>query len=305
MANESVKSRYAKVRPAKTKRRTGSRTFQFVLAGILVLGFGLVALTVLDRRAQAGARPRANKDHWHAYLGVNRCGTWLKSFPEFEATNGVHSHAAPNLVHLHPYTEEAAGRNATIGRFITNGSENITDTTKGSWQISSDSMKLWLGADGKQISVKKGEKCTAAELASYAASASSTTTTTTTTTSAAGSSSSSADATTTTTTTTSSTSVAVDSSKFKDEVGVLRWAVAATAKDKMVEQSGDIKNYRPKDGEVIVLYFLPKSAKLIMPPDVREAFLASSAGEEGTGNPATGSTASTVSVVSGASSSKP
>ena len=298
MANESVKSRYAKVRPAKVKRRTGSRTFQMVLAGILVVGFGLVAMTVADRRDTRDLKPRANVDHWHVYFGANVCGTWEDPYPAFEADNGMHAHGTANMIHMHPYSADAAGANATVGRFFTNGSENVEDTTKNTWDIGSDSLKLWLAADGKQIAAKKGEKCSAATLTTYAADAASSTTTTT---SAAGADAESS-STTTTTTTTTTTSAAKKASSVKSEVGVVRWGVAKNAKGKIVEHTGDIMKYKPNDGEVVVLYFLPKSAKLLMPPDVRAAFLTVAVDDANavpSSDTSTSITSSSVSVTSG------
>lgn len=281
MANESVKSRYAKIRPAKVKRRTGSRTFQIVLATILLLGISLVAWTVKDKIEARNLGPKANKDHWHTYFGVNVCGTWQPHAPQFEAEDGVHSHEGSSLIHVHPFTAEGAGNNATFGHFIGSGAKNVTDPTNGSpgqpgdWKVGSDSFTLWNGATGTQIKVKNGDSCTGTDLAPYIASATSTTTTTTSTSSAAGGSdsSNSSSTTTTTTTTTTSSSSAVPAGEVKDEKGVVRWAIAKNVTSKLVEKTGNINSYKLKDGEILVLFFLPKSAELVMPPDVRDAFL--------------------------------
>ncbi len=76
----------------------------------------------------AGRPPVGAKvgEHWHAAFGVDLCGKWLNA-PQFEDASGIHSHG-DGLVHDHPFTQAAAGRNATMGQFFTGGGWTVTAT---------------------------------------------------------------------------------------------------------------------------------------------------------------------------------
>ncbi len=98
--------------------------------------------------------PIVNKDHFHAYLGVNVCGTWLPAAPAFDGPTaqamGIHSHG-DGLMHIHPYSSAAAGKNATVGRFL-------EDNDGAGWALDSTSMTLWDGAQHKN-----GDTCPSGE----------------------------------------------------------------------------------------------------------------------------------------------
>ena len=59
---------------------------------------------------------RPISDHWHAYLGVNVCGTWLPERARRSRTGrtkpsvraGLHSHG-DGLMHIHPFSSDEAG----------------------------------------------------------------------------------------------------------------------------------------------------------------------------------------------------
>ena len=66
--------------------------------------------------------PRANLDHWNAVYGVWDCtlndgaGGWLEAFQSDKDDWGIHSHK-DGLISIHPFSEEAAGFNATFRLF--------------------------------------------------------------------------------------------------------------------------------------------------------------------------------------------
>ena len=136
----------AKIR--RTKRRSGS--LGWTVATVAVVVVGIVGIILARAGSTSNAAPIVNKDHWHAYLGVNVCGTWLPAAPAFESPLGIHSHG-DGLMHIHPYSSAAAGKNATVGRFI-------EDNDGAGWQLDSTSMKLW---DGVQY--KDGYTCPSGE----------------------------------------------------------------------------------------------------------------------------------------------
>lgn len=136
-------------RVRRPKRRGGSMMWSVITAFIVVVGIALVVWSVSDRKAAADTPPQIG-DHWHSYLGVNVCGTWLPNAPEFHpranepgVNAGLHSHG-DGLMHVHPFGSDEVGDKATVGRFM----------DYGGWKLSSDSFTLW---DGQEH--KTGQKC--------------------------------------------------------------------------------------------------------------------------------------------------
>jgi hypothetical protein len=111
---------------------------------VVVIGVLLVVVSYSDRKANGDVPPKIG-EHWHAFLGVNVCGTWLPNAPSFEPRAnepglraGLHSHG-DGLMHIHPFSSDEAGNAATVGRFI----------SYGGWEVSGTSMKLWDGVEHK------------------------------------------------------------------------------------------------------------------------------------------------------------
>lgn len=109
----------------------------WTVATVVVVIVGVIGIVLARGGSESDAAPVVNKDHWHAYLGVNVCGNWLPAAPAFESPMGIHSHG-DGLMHIHPYSSAAAGKNATVGRFL-------EDNDGAGWQLDSTSMKLWDG----------------------------------------------------------------------------------------------------------------------------------------------------------------
>ena len=122
----------------------------WTVATVVVVIVGIVGIVLARGGSNGDAAPVANKDHWHSYLGVNVCGTWLPAAPVFESPLGIHSHG-DGLMHIHPYSSAASGKNATVGRFI-------ADNEGAGWELDGTSMKLW---DGNEY--KDGYTCPSGE----------------------------------------------------------------------------------------------------------------------------------------------
>jgi hypothetical protein len=146
-------------RARRPKARGTSRMWTVGILAIVAVGVGLVVVSREDNQAAADARPRIASgdqpgDHWHAALGVNVCGEWLPNAPEFHTRAGsgnvqagLHSHG-DGLIHIHPYTSNEAGENATVGSYL----------EFGGWGVSDDSFEVW---DGEQHS--SGDECNGKE----------------------------------------------------------------------------------------------------------------------------------------------
>ncbi len=64
--------------------------------------------------------PIQNFDHWHSVYGVWDCtamngvGDWVPAFQSDRDDSGIHSHQ-DGLIHIHPFSERSAGKNARLG----------------------------------------------------------------------------------------------------------------------------------------------------------------------------------------------
>ena len=129
----------------KSRRKLAS--FPMVIGLVVIMGVGLVAYAKTSSTVGDGGDnpPQANKDHWHAAYGLYLCDYFSQPLnDEGEDKNGIHTHA-DNLIHIHPFTSAAGGRNAKMKVFF--------DQT--GLQVSNDRIKL---PDGRVF--KSGEtKC--------------------------------------------------------------------------------------------------------------------------------------------------
>src|SRR6476619_8645965 len=140
----------------KPKRGGSSRGWIISTVAIAIVGTLLVVLSYNDRQEESAVAPIANKDHWHAYLGVNICGTWEPAVPQFEGRDGsmspnpqagIHSHA-DYLIHDHPYASDEAGKKATLGKYLQYAQSSV----------SSDSIRLWSNWV-PNVDFSNGDKC--------------------------------------------------------------------------------------------------------------------------------------------------
>ncbi len=184
MALSSRKKRRA-FRNPKRVRRGGSSGFNFAVAAILIVGTILVLVSrhpnsagavgpkLHDSSLPADSTGQHPADHWHAAIGVYVCGVGWEPAPIWQFWNGtsygtsgtpvrvgttvyagLHSHILSSglgdgIIHMEPSTTDEAGRNATVGKW----------TEFGGWKLTSSSMSLWTGANGKPIKYKNGDKC--------------------------------------------------------------------------------------------------------------------------------------------------
>lgn len=105
--------------------RAGGRTsglrqrnllFPGVIGLIVVLGVSLIAYAANDRKNDETVPPVLD-DHWHAAYGVFVCDEFRPPIPEFENEEGIHTHG-DGVIHIHPFTANGTGANATLGLFL-------------------------------------------------------------------------------------------------------------------------------------------------------------------------------------------
>ncbi|MGA1541923.1 MAG: hypothetical protein ACO38D_05510 [Ilumatobacteraceae bacterium] len=120
-------------------RFKGGTLFPAVMIGVAVIGAALVIYSresIPDRNV-----PPTVTDHWHVSYGFYACDSWLPDLQgnkeeldtagqllveEFRRT-GIHSHD-DGVIHWHPYTSAATGRNAKLKVFLNVYGVKVTDT---------------------------------------------------------------------------------------------------------------------------------------------------------------------------------
>jgi hypothetical protein len=133
-------------KPKKPKvQRKGFGTYAFM--AIIAVAVLVAAWQIYEQFTKSDEP--AIGDHVHAALGINICGFPAENAPSFEFKNGtetkagLHSHG-DGLLHIHPFTEDEVGDEATVGRFM----------DYGGWEVADDHLTLW--AD---LNVTNGDPC--------------------------------------------------------------------------------------------------------------------------------------------------
>jgi hypothetical protein len=116
----------------KTKVRPNrSLTFPLILTVVIGLGLALIVFARTSTPSAADTPPTLS-DHWHTAYGIYACGEWL---PPIQDQNdsvdgvpwGIHSHG-DGVIHIHPFTSAAAGKNADLGEFFKTAGIKMSDT---------------------------------------------------------------------------------------------------------------------------------------------------------------------------------
>ena len=106
-------ARVARTGGGRTKRGQGSWFFPTLMTTVVVLGTALIVVSRADRQPDTSA-PRIGVHHWHAALGFDICGTFAGNIPDNgQDPLGIHTHG-DGVVHIHPFSSQAAGRRATL-----------------------------------------------------------------------------------------------------------------------------------------------------------------------------------------------
>lgn len=119
-------------------RFQGGTVFPVAVAIVLIVGLGLI---VYGRQTlpSVDASPPTINDHWHAAYGFNICGQWYQLAGDLEDRNsqgnyiytnflrtGIHSHD-DGVIHWHPNTSRAVGKNAVLGVFLESYNVELED----------------------------------------------------------------------------------------------------------------------------------------------------------------------------------
>jgi len=132
-------ARLAQKGKGRKVRFQGGTLFPALIVGISVVG---LALVVYSRSSIPNQNvPPTVEDHWHASYGFYACDAWLPDLQgnkeELDSAGqlvsdgfrrtGIHSHD-DGVIHWHPYSSEATGRNAKLGVFLDVYGVKVSDT---------------------------------------------------------------------------------------------------------------------------------------------------------------------------------
>ena len=87
----------------------------------------VAVLMPLSASSAQGDGPKVG-DHWHLAFGVWNCGTWEPPIAPGDDPLGIHTHG-DGLIHVHPFDEAAAGKNAVLGRFLAVSKMTLTSSS--------------------------------------------------------------------------------------------------------------------------------------------------------------------------------
>jgi hypothetical protein len=117
----------------KRVRNQQGLLFPVSIAVVIALGLLLIVYARQSSRERASATaPFVNQDHWHAAYGIYGCDKFLTPIQvqndQYQGTPiGIHTHG-DGAIHIHPFTNAAAGVRATTGWFFKD--TGMTMTTK-------------------------------------------------------------------------------------------------------------------------------------------------------------------------------
>lgn len=142
MGKASSAKKVARAARAGGSRRPGQRRqlgFPLLIAGVVIAGVLLVFVARDSREVNAAPRSQANEesDHWHAALGIYQCDAFV-----FDGTTeggpfltdllddplGIHTHQ-DGVIHIHPFTDAAGGRNARMSIFFDDVGLQVSDSS--------------------------------------------------------------------------------------------------------------------------------------------------------------------------------
>ena len=120
-------TRVARTGGGRTKRGQTSWFFPTLITVTVIAGTFLIAFSRSERQPDT-THPRVGADHWHAAIGVDICGTFTGNIPDNgQDPLGIHTHG-DGIVHIHPFSAQSAGKNATLKVFFDTVGAKITAT---------------------------------------------------------------------------------------------------------------------------------------------------------------------------------
>jgi hypothetical protein len=119
-SNKKV-ARAAGTSGGRTSRGRTPWMYYLAIGAVVLLGVAGVYTSRSHRLTTVAATgrtapPRVGQDHWHVAYGVDICGKFQPAITDQTDPTGIHTHGDA-VIHVHPYVDSGAGKNATLGKF--------------------------------------------------------------------------------------------------------------------------------------------------------------------------------------------
>jgi len=132
MPSSNSTRRVAKAARSSGKRSSSGRAsrslaFPITIVVIIVLGLGVIVAGRQARVSASTTQPQLG-DHWHSAYGIYLCDNFSEALTDqHEDTKGIHTHG-DGVIHVHPFTSAAAGKNADLEQFFEMTNLQVTDS---------------------------------------------------------------------------------------------------------------------------------------------------------------------------------
>jgi hypothetical protein len=116
-------ARAARTGGGRTARGRSAGLWPALLTFVVMLGVVLIVISRNANTSTAATAPRVlgsggSNDHWHAAYGIFICDKFIDPLPDDSSTgSGIHTHA-DGLIHVEAVRATEAGKNATLGKFV-------------------------------------------------------------------------------------------------------------------------------------------------------------------------------------------
>jgi hypothetical protein len=119
-SNKKV-ARAAGTSGGRTSRGRTPWMYYLAIGAVVLLGVAGVYTSRNHRLTTVAATgrtapPRVGQDHWHVAYAVYICGKLQPAITDQTDPTGIHTHG-DGVIHVHPYVDSVAGKNATLGKF--------------------------------------------------------------------------------------------------------------------------------------------------------------------------------------------
>ena len=103
-----------------------------IISIAVVLGVILLIMSRQERQEIIGKiGPPRPGDHWHVAYGIHVCGIFQPELTVETDPQGIHTHApqgqGDGVIHIHPFTSQASGEDATLGKFVDAAGRGLED----------------------------------------------------------------------------------------------------------------------------------------------------------------------------------
>jgi hypothetical protein len=133
MGKASSAKKVARAARAGGGRRTGQRRqlgFPVAIGAVIILGLLMITFARQSNQAAADSTNSPKRgEHWHAAYGIFICDRFITNVADKGQDDplGIHTHE-DGLIHIHPFSNAAAGKQANMGKFFDQVGLTVTDS---------------------------------------------------------------------------------------------------------------------------------------------------------------------------------